>query len=297
MFLQLSHLDAGPSDPLEDRGRQEMRFLIATSLGLPASKVKDTDDFFKLGGDSLSAVLCVARLRAAGRSIDVQTFSTTPTIGDLLAMLQPDIYVRQSSEREEGRPGEEEFELSVMKDSDSDVSCFIAQCFTQRDILCTMTNCAYEDLAQWLEDIRPKAVESGASLLIRRKADNRLMAATLSFDYHEAPAVQGSPALSVIGAFFDECLDPKVQPEPNDRWLFFSMLATEDDGLSGRHRLQFVEDLERETVRKAKDMGFTAIETINTSEVTSVSFEGRDGREEKDLKGKGNEEGQGTKIV
>lgn len=41
MYLQLSHLDAGPVDPNEHQGRQQMRAIIATSLGLPPNKVSD----------------------------------------------------------------------------------------------------------------------------------------------------------------------------------------------------------------------------------------------------------------
>lgn len=219
----------------------------------------------------------------------METFSSTATIGDLLAMLQPDVYVRQSSERDDRATAEEEFEIRVMNASDDDVCAFIAKNFIQRDILCSRAQCAYAELLQWLEDNRRMAVESGASIVIRRKCDGKVMAATMSFDYHSAPSLtkgitakkglickktavlRKKSTLSVIGAFLDVCLDPKVQPGPEDKWLYVAMLAAEEKEVSPRQRLQFVEDLEKETVKRAKQMGYQAIETINTSEVTTVS--------------------------
>ncbi|MER5357252.1 amino acid adenylation domain-containing protein [Streptomyces sp. NPDC002785] len=79
----------------------ELREIWSTVLGVPAARIGDRDDFFRLGGQSISCILLIARVRRRlGVSISVEDVFTLRTLGELAHHLDQ----RQDQEPQPG-PG------------------------------------------------------------------------------------------------------------------------------------------------------------------------------------------------
>ncbi|MER5884105.1 amino acid adenylation domain-containing protein [Streptomyces sp. NPDC001941] len=80
---------AAPSSPGAGGGDLDaLRAIWATVLGLPAARIGDGDDFFRLGGQSISSILLIARVRRElGVEIGVEDVFALRTLGALAAHL------------------------------------------------------------------------------------------------------------------------------------------------------------------------------------------------------------------
>ncbi|GAA2998683.1 non-ribosomal peptide synthetase [Streptomyces fulvorobeus] len=71
---------AEPADGVLD----ELREIWSTVLGVPAARIGDGDDFFRLGGQSISSILLIARIRRQlGVFVGVEDVFTLRTLGEL----------------------------------------------------------------------------------------------------------------------------------------------------------------------------------------------------------------------
>ncbi|MFE7753568.1 amino acid adenylation domain-containing protein [Streptomyces sp. NPDC057429] len=90
---------AGGDRPAGTAGgvRDELREIWSTVLGVPAERIGDRDDFFRLGGQSISCILLIARVRQRlGVYVGVEDVFTLRTLGELADHLE-----RQQGQAEE----------------------------------------------------------------------------------------------------------------------------------------------------------------------------------------------------
>ncbi|WP_199930865.1 non-ribosomal peptide synthetase [Streptomyces sp. CB02923] len=83
----------GPDAPADSGSRppgaaggvlDELREIWSTVLGVPAARIHDRDDFFRLGGQSISCILLITRMRRRlGASVSVEDVFTLRTLGEL----------------------------------------------------------------------------------------------------------------------------------------------------------------------------------------------------------------------
>lgn len=66
--------------------RERVIAIIAASLGIRRECLKDTDNFFQKGGDSLNAMHCINTLRQFGYRITVGQFVSSSSINDVVAL-------------------------------------------------------------------------------------------------------------------------------------------------------------------------------------------------------------------
>ncbi|WP_031505765.1 non-ribosomal peptide synthetase [Streptomyces megasporus] len=77
-----------PADGATAGVRDELREIWSEVLGLPAARIGDGDDFFRLGGQSISCILLIARVRQRlGVSVGVDDVFRLRTLGELAGHL------------------------------------------------------------------------------------------------------------------------------------------------------------------------------------------------------------------
>jgi aryl carrier-like protein len=80
---QESRTPKGPSTPprtTPPRTREELRSLLARTIGLPADRIDDRDNLVELGLGSLELMRLITRWRRQGLHLDYGELSAEPTV-------------------------------------------------------------------------------------------------------------------------------------------------------------------------------------------------------------------------
>ncbi|VDD75606.1 unnamed protein product [Mesocestoides corti] len=274
--------------------RSLIRGLFAKHLGLSDAarmngEPRDDDDFFLIGGDSITAALIVSDLRKLGLQVNLTHFVQSRRIGELLTLLssgrestsQVPVSIERRSFIHEYQPGK-----TFPVKSDLEAQCrdiiakVIVESFTKADEVTKVLNLSEVTLRQIVLG-RLRQLEEFPGLVYlagftQKKPDSPLkdllcdvsaVSITLESGAPISPGVE-DPKYLLVEEFFETCDLEAGSLGDKVKHMDIAMAGTLHDELVGQDRLHLIILMEKEIIAGATRLGYAAIRSVNTSLVT-----------------------------
>nr|XP_053634702.1 uncharacterized protein LOC128690171 [Cherax quadricarinatus] len=188
--------------------------------------------FFDIGGNSLNSVMVVTSLIDLGYSIGIGQFMKAKTLGEVASQLQ---------------------KASLQEENIGD--------------MCKPADDTDQYTCHMLDYHHKEAV---ISFVLRRKGSEALVACSLNLDLRDEPPIHDvSPKLECILTFLDHCEEPAKSelPEEVGAVLHAFVMGTLYN-LTPLENVNLIQKMEKENLKLAREKGFKAVFTTNTSSLT-----------------------------
>ena len=276
-------------ESLDPMTRKKMTILMQAleEAGIPyhPSSLLDlkVDNFFRIGGTSLNAILVVAKLKAAGFHVSVMDFMQSNSFEQLLDKLSgnesPTAFTPDPS-------FEEKYEFSAVTLREEDFVCqFMARNFERAERIYlslhqnepVLRKILHDDFLFFIHTIYVGSVKSGASFLVRQKSNGKLVGACLNIDesdvtpelYYEYKHF--SWAVTAIVTLLCTIEKPVVERlKCTYKRILMAMLTCIDleHVRSYVDRVSLMFEMEKRVIVLGRALGFQAVISTNTSKVT-----------------------------
>ncbi|KAK8740652.1 hypothetical protein OTU49_002633 [Cherax quadricarinatus] len=228
--------------------------------------------FFDIGGNSLNSVMVVTSLIDLGYSIGIGQFMKAKTLGEVASQLQ------KASLQEENigdmcKPADDTDQYTChMLDyhHKEAVISLISESFSRKGDLEMWLHTQPSDYVGMLNALYDHLVHKQLSFVLRRKGSEALVACSLNLDLRDEPPIHDvSPKLECILTFLDHCEEPAKSelPEEVGAVLHAFVMGTLYN-LTPLENVNLIQKMEKENLKLAREKGFKAVFTTNTSSLT-----------------------------
>lgn len=299
----------------EENPRERARRVLSDVLGLQTDtsscetpNLKDGDDFYLLGGDSLLVVHAVDSLEKMGFQVDLSTFYETGNIGQILDSLVPpagskaDVNkVTKDLSKLKSQDSLENVHIDVVEWDGSEpkgeeIKETLTEIFMKKDVLYLALGLSQADLAS-VVDMSFMPTKDSIVLLAfcpsfetdgEPTTENRRLVGVLlanPSEHVETPPTCTS-SVNLLLRYLNYChpTTPETNSTPASKTnaLYVSMIGVlssapknqghSNDSMDARWKrlvLEVLSLLEKKILELAKAKGFSMVERINTSEITA----------------------------
>ncbi|VDD77832.1 unnamed protein product [Mesocestoides corti] len=297
--MKPAHTNGKQSECEDTSGERSLiRGLFAKHLGLSdAARMKgeprDDDDFFLIGGDSITAALIVSDLRHLGLQVNLTHFVQNRRIGELLDALcsnrnlssQAPFSIKRNLFIHEYQPGK-----TFATNSDLDALCrdtivkVVVESYMKADAITQLLDLSETTLKKvvlgrlcqlktfpgmvYLAGFTQKNPDGPLERLL---SDVSAVTFLMESGVPSIPDID-DPKYHLIEAFYDACGLKEDTNHAIERCMRVTLASALHSTTMGQDRLQLILLMERQSIESAKRLDYTVIRSINTSVVTQVSM-------------------------
>ena len=264
----LAQTSVGDMDLITMDTPAKLRHIVAATIGIPTSEFDMDENFFDIGGNSLSALMVIHRMQETGIRLSVQEFFQAkalkelfekplsgPHFTDVMCLRYEVIKFKQYPRKE-------------------DLILLLARSFSEKNPLHNLVGTKESqtaDVVQVIRKIWTEICEDNLSVVVIDRQSKFALAATLgsdiktptklSFHYHEITRIVEAVQKTVI----DDML------KSGKSWLKMQFAGC-DPALPDNISMLLIEMMEQQLFGLALERGFDGIVTTNTNPAIAVSL-------------------------
>ncbi|XP_074647231.1 beta-alanyl-bioamine nonribosomal peptide synthetase ebony-like [Tubulanus polymorphus] len=250
-----------------DQATASILEVIAKCLGV--SEVTLEDNFFAIGGDSLSAVTIIVQLRELGYSVDSTQFLNAKSLSQIVES------IKNAKDKNDARDSEtDEYSIEMLNDVSEDdqqaARSLLAECFIRKDPMTICLRATKSDFLGHLGKIWPSVAACGGSVIARNKKTGQIAGLNMvgNFEVQAPPDDAFDPVLTSIGEFLGSCDADFHEMTQGGGW-WTSLIGGIDPSVPYEDNLKIFLMMEKKVVDVAKAKGASGMTSVNTHPVTS----------------------------
>ncbi|ELT95442.1 hypothetical protein CAPTEDRAFT_130280 [Capitella teleta] len=258
---ELTHVD--------EKSRKIMN-ILALNLNLPTQAVYSKKSFFELGGNSVNMVSSIVQLQQHNLHIAIEDFSRANTIQEIINGISESNKVSIPKEITETSKYKIK-QLNETPDNEKIIRIF-TESFIHKEPLDVLLGVTSEEFEIFAESLYNAAIKDSLSMVVTDSANGEVVAGDFLFNYHSEIAVRHHQSMAPILQLMRDIEDPvrkRLESEGHHNLLYNFCLCV-DLNLQHDDQVRLCHLMEGQTLKVAKENGYSGVLTNNTNPVTQV---------------------------